>query len=418
MENTKFFEQLLGINTPWHITDISQNQKEMRIDIYVTHNSGIKFPCPLCNEFCSVYDHTSEREFRHLNVFQMSTYLHVRVPRINCKTHGVQTIVHGLSDSNSTVTYDFERLVIDLQKECSIESVCRLLQMNWHSCQSIQEKAVQRGLRSKPNEIPQHIGVDEKSFAKGHKYETLVYDNVKGTVEYVSDNRDQTSLEEYYKQFDNDKLESVKSITMDMWDPFIAATKTYIPEAENKIIFDRFHLMKQVTEAVDKVRKQEHAMRMKENDQILKGTKYLWLWNKENIPEFRQQEFEHLQDLDLKVSKAWAIKENLRNLWTYNSIAWMRKYFEKWYYWATHSRLTPIIKAAKTLNTHLDNIVTYAKHKITNALGEGINAKIEKVKRLACGYRNREHYRNAIYFHCGGLNLYPVKSNIALQIMG
>jgi transposase len=418
MENTKFFEQLLGIRSPWYITDISQNHKEMRIDIYVKHSSGIKFPCPECDKFCSVYDHTTEREFRHLNVFQMSTYIHVRIPRIECDVHGVQTVVHGLADPNSTVTYDFESFVIDLQKECSIESICRLLQLNWHSCYAIQEKAVNRGLKAKPKVIPQHIGVDEKSFAKGHKYETIVYNNTKGNVEYVGDNRGQCSLEEYYKQFDDTALKTVQSITMDMWDPFIAATKAYIPDAENKIVFDRFHVMKQVTEAVDKVRRQEHAIRMKDHDNILKGTKYLWLWNRENIPEFRIQEFEDLQSQDLKVSRAWAIKENLRNLWSYKSVAWMRKYFEKWYYWATHSRLTPIKKAAKTLNNHIDNIVTYAKHKITNALGEGINAKIEKVKRLACGYRNQEHYRHAIYFHCGGLELYSVKPVTRLQIMG
>jgi transposase len=85
----------------------------------------------------------------------------------------------------------------------------------------------------------------------------------------------------------------------------------------------------------------------------------------------------------------------------------MRKFFKRWYFWATHSRLKPMIVAAKTLKAHIDNIVTYAKHRITNALGEAINAKIEKVKRMACGYRNRKNYRTAIYFHCGGLDLFP-----------
>ena len=75
--------------------------------------------------------------------------------------------------------------------------------------------------------------------------------------------------------------------------------------------------------------------------------------------------------------------------------------------WATHCRLEPIKKAAKTLKVHLDNIVTYARHRITNALAEGINTKIEKIKRMACGFRNRSHYRTAIYFHCGGLDLFP-----------
>jgi transposase len=85
----------------------------------------------------------------------------------------------------------------------------------------------------------------------------------------------------------------------------------------------------------------------------------------------------------------------------------MRKYFKRWYFWASHSRLDPIKKAAKTLKTHIDNIVTYARHRITNALAEGINTKIEKIKRMACGFRNRSHYRTAIYFHCGGLDLFP-----------
>ena len=126
------------------------------------------------------------------------------------------------------------------------------------------------------------------------------------------------------------------------------------------------------------------------------------------MPEYRVAEFKKLQSLDLKVSRAWAIKENLRNLWDYVYEKCMRNYFHKWYWWATHSRLQPMIDAAKTLHRHLDNIVTYSKHRITNALGESLNSKIEKVKRMACGFRNREHYRIAIFFHCGGLDLYPV----------
>jgi transposase len=158
---------------------------------------------------------------------------------------------------------------------------------------------------------------------------------------------------------------------------------------------------------VDKVRKMEHRLLSEQGESVLKGTKYLWLWSQENIPEKRQEEFETLRAKDLRVSRAWAIKENIRHLWNYCYEAHMRRYFQRWYFWATHSRLAPIKKAANTLKSHLDNIVTYARHRITNALGESINAKIEKVKRLACGFRNRAHYRMAIYFHCGGLNLFP-----------
>lgn len=418
MDDKLFFSELLGLKDPWFITDVQLDTALKRVDIFIEHRSGIRFPCPLCETFSSVYDHTEEREFRHLNVCQMSAYLHVRIPRVKCPTHGVQQITHGLAENNSTMTLDLETLVLDIAHECSIESTAHLLNIDWHTCHRIQQRAVERGLSRKPHAIPERIGVDEKSFARGHKYETVVYNLDKSTVEYVGDNREQTSLEQYYKRFSPEERSQVKAVAMDMWDPFIAATKAFIPQAKNKIVFDRFHVMKQVTEAVDKVRKEEHKQLKEQGIEVLKGTKYLFLWSEENVPEWRRDEFEQLRSQDLKVCRAWAIKENIRNLWNYSSEGWMRKYFDQWFWWATHSRLTPMVKAAYTLKAHLDNIITYAKHKITNALGESINSKIEKVKRLACGFRNRDHYRTAIYFHCGGLDLYPKRSCIALQIMG
>lgn len=133
----------------------------------------------------------------------------------------------------------------------------------------------------------------------------------------------------------------------------------------------------------------------------------MWLWNKDNIPDFRIPEFNQLKKKDLKVCRAWAIKENLRNLWTYKSDTWALKFFRKWYSWAVHSRLTPVIKAARTIKKHIDNVITYSKHHVTNALAEGLNSNIEKIKRMTDGFRNRDHYKTAIYFHCGGLDLYP-----------
>ena len=274
-----------------------------------------------------------------------------------------------------------------------------------------------RVLARKPHAIPERIGVDEKSFAKGHRYETLVYDINKSCVVYVGDEREQESLERYYQQFKPEERATVQCVAMDMWDPFIAATKKYIPDAAQKIVFDRYHVTRIITKAVDAVRKEEHRDLINRNIDTLKGTKYLWLWNNENIPDYRREEFEQLQKRDLKVCRAWAIKENIRHLWDYQTPGWMSRYFKDWYWWATHSRSAPIVKAAKSIKAHLANIVTYATHHITNALGESLNAKIEKVKRLACGFRNRNHYRIAIFFHCGGLELYPERRNLPLQIM-
>jgi transposase len=407
MDEKILFSKILGLRLPWLIERVVVNEEAQRIDIYVGHEPDIRVRCPECGKFYGMYDHAPERVYRHLNTCQMETYIHVRPPRVNCPQHGVKQIDSEFGENGSEMTFALESFVIQVAQECSIEATARLCKLSWDKSWNVLQRAVARGQARKVHRIPSRIGVDEKSIARGQKYESLVYDIDGGTVEFVWDDRGQQSLESYYRQFSLEELSSLKAVAMDMWDPYIAATKAYVPQAQKKIVFDRFHVMRHVLEAVDKVRKSEHRLLTERGEETLKGTKYLWLWSQENIPSWRQEEFDSLRSKDLKVCRAWAIKENLRHLWDYRYEAHMRNYFKRWYFWATHSRLAPIKKAAKTLKAHVDNIVTYARHRITNALGEAINAKIEKIKRMACGFRSRAHYRTAIYFHCGGLNLFP-----------
>jgi transposase len=407
MDDKLLFTKILGLRPPWFIQQVVVDEPAQRVDIYVDHEPDIRVRCPVCDELYGLYDHASERVYRHLNTCQMQTYIHVRPPRVNCPTHGVKQIGSEFGENGSELSFGLESFVIQVAQECSIEATARLCGLSWDQSWNTLARAVDRGRARKPRRVPCRMGVDEKSIARGHKYESLVYDIDAGTVEFVWDDRGQQSLESYYRQFSREELAGIKSVAMDMWDPFIAATKKYVPDAEKKIVFDRFHVMRHVVDAVDHVRKSEHRQLAETGESPLKGTKYLWLWSQENVPEWRQEEFATLRAQDLKVCRAWAIKENLRHLWNYRYAAHMRNYFKRWYFWATHSRLKPIKKAAQTLKAHIDNIVTYAKHRITNALGEAINAKIEKVKRMACGFRNRAHYRTAIYFHCGGLDLFP-----------
>lgn len=298
-------------------------------------------------------------------------------------------------------------MIIELEKECSIEAVSRLMGLSWDEGWGVMDRAVRRGLARKERRVPERIGVDEKSFARRHKYETLIYDLDRRCVEYVADGRTEESLSEYYLRFEKEERKEIKVIAMDMWEAYIGATKTHVPKADKKIVFDKFHVVQYVTKAVDKVRKAENAELSGQGNDWLKNTKWLWLANEESIPEWRRPEFEELKKRDLKVGRAWAIKENLRNFWDCKTKRQAKKFFKKWYWWATHSRLKPVIDAARTLMNHLENILTYFVHHATNALGESINSKIEKIKKTACGYRNRDHYKTAIYFHCGGLDLYP-----------
>src|SRR6266700_3165851 len=336
----------------------------------------------------------------------------VREVRLDVTAERVDVWIEGAAGARwaspgSQLSLRIESRLIAALKECDVTGVTRLMGTSWDKAWGIVEKAVARGLARKERRLPPYLCVDEKSFAKRHRYETLICDAQRGTVEYVVEDRRQESLEAYYRQFTGEELAQVRAIAMDMWDPYIAATHAYVPGAGEKMVFDKCHVLRTVNEAVDKVRRQEHQGLKAGGDERLKGTKHLWLANQENVPEWRRAEFEAVKGENLKTSRAWAIKESLRKFWTYRYAQRAADYFRRWYFWATHSRLTPVVSAAKTLQVHLRNILTYFRHRLTNATAEGLNSKIQMVKEMACGFRNREHYKTAIYFHCGGLDLYP-----------
>jgi transposase len=311
------------------------------------------------------------------------------------------------AEPKSRFTLLFERLAIDMLRECGVSGAADILGISWDEGWNLMERAVARGRARKAEKTVRRIGVDEKAAAKGHKYLTLVCDLDDGTVEHVSEDRKQQSLEAYYDGLTPEQRAGIEAVAMDMWDPFVAATKAKVPDAAEKIVFDRFHVMSHVGKAVDSVRKLEHRQLLDEGDERLKGSKYLWLYGRENVPMSRRLEFAKLKRMGLKVGRAWAIKEMLRELWSYvyPESAW--KFWKCWYFWAMHSRLEPIRTAAKTVKEHIANIMTYFRHRVTNAMSESINSKIQTIKQMACGFRNIEHFKTAIYFHCGGLNLYP-----------
>lgn len=135
--------------------------------------------------------------------------------------------------------------------------------------------------------------------------------------------------------------------------------------------------------------------------------KYDWLRNADRFDRAAWREFQILKATNLKTSRAWAMREQAQALWTYSSEGWASRHFRQWYYWVTHSRLKPMIEKAKMLKRRVKNVLTYLKHRITNAVSEGLNSKIQWVKYTARGYRNFENFATAIYFHCGGLDLKP-----------
>jgi transposase len=408
MEDTELYRQILGLKAPWTVTRVRLDMPAKQVDVWVGHEEGVRWPCPDCKAPLTTYDHVEERAWRHLDTCHLMTLLHSRTPRVECPQHGVKRVSVPWAEPSSRFTLLFECKAIDVLKEADVEGTTRILTTSWDEAWHIQEKAVARGLAAKVQTVIPHLGVDEKAIAKGHKYFTLVCDIDRGTVEYVAEDRKKESLDGYFQGLSQRQLEGIAAIAMDMHEAYIQSILEHVPEAKEKIVFDRFHVMGHMGKAVDLVRRQEHKDLVKGGDESLVKTKYLWLYTEENLPEKDRERFDQVKALNLKTSRAWAIKECLRALWSYTYTASARKFWKRWNGWAVRSKLKPVIAAARTIRDHLYNILTYCQHKITNAVAEGLNSKIQKIKQMACGFRNKDHFKTAILFHCGGLKLYPV----------
>jgi transposase len=407
MRDTELYRQLLGLESPWEVSGVNLSVEDGRVDVWAGHPRRTRWTCPECERELPTYDHAEERSWRHLDSCGFSTYLHARPPRVDCPEHGVLQVRLPWAEPMSRFTILFERLAVDVLKECDVLGASRPLHLSWDETWHLVERAVARGQAAKAATVPALVGVDEKSAGKGQDYITVVSDLDRGTVEYLADERRQASLDGYFDKFDTEELEGIQAVGMDMWEPYAASVRAHLTDADKKIVFDKFHIMKYMVEAVDTVRKQENRTLVAQGDKSLTGSKYLWLYSSENLPSRHKNRFDVLRNVDLKTSRAWAIKENLRFFWDYRRRGWAEKHWKSWYFWATHSRLDPVIETARTFKRHLPGLVAYFDHRITSAGAEGLNSRIQAIRVSARGYRNREHFKTAIYFQLGGLDLYP-----------
>lgn len=407
MESKELYRHLLGLSEPWTVERVDLNMARQHVDVYVKHPGGTRFACPDCGQDCAVYDHLAERVWRHLDSCQFLTYLHASPPRISCPEHGVRQARLPWAEEGSRFTHLFEALAIDVLLAANVKRAAQILRISWDQAWHLMERAVLRGRATKGMALPKKLGIDEKAIAKGHRYMTLVCDLEESTVEYIGEERTEGSLTAYFTAFTEEQRADIEAISLDMWPAYIQACQACVPQAEDKMVFDRFHIMQHIGQGVDRVRKQEHKELLRQGDATLTRSKYLWLYSAENMPAAAQERFEQIRHGNLKTARAWAMKESLREMWNYTSAGWAKRFWDRWYFWATHSRLAPMIEKAKLIARHLPNVLTYFAHRITNAVAEGLNSKIATVQKRACGFRNRDHFKIAVYFHCGGLNLYP-----------
>ena len=408
MDEKTLYAKLLGLTSPWGVEKVELRLDEGEVHVWVALPPKQLWVCPDCLVRAPIHDHR-ERVWRHLDTFQYRTVLHARVPRLNCPRHGVRQLRVPWAEEVSRFTALFEALAIDWMKQAPVAAVAERLHLSWDEAAGIQERAVRRGLARRKLEPARYLGIDETSFQRRHEYVSVVTDLEHTRVLYVADDRTRDSLDSFWQSLPSEHLDSIQAVSMDMWQPYIRSTRAHLPGADSKIVFDKFHVAQHLNEAVDKVRRQENRELVAEGKNWLVKTKFSWLRNPHNFTRQAWREFAPLRQSVLKTARAWALKEAAMCLWDLRCLGVAEKNFRAWYSWAIRSRLEPIKRVARMIKTHWANIKTYFKHRITNAGAESINSKIQKIKYMSRGFRNRRRFRNAIYFHCGGLDLYPAE---------
>jgi len=301
----------------------------------------------------------------------------------------------------------FERFAIEvLLMTQTVKGAMTILRLQWDATWHIIERAVARGkARKEPSLLPR-IGIDEKAFAKGRTYVSILYNLDNSTVEAIEEGHDTEAAKSCFSQLSQEQLQSVEAIAMDMSPAFVRAAKELIPFAESKIMHDKFHIMKMANHAVDKVRRGEHKQLLKDGDDRLKGSKYFWLTSLENHSEKQHARFQSICNQSLATGRAWSYKELLSDLWAQETVGKAKSYFRDWYQRVIRTNMAPMEKLARSLKERINNIVTYCTCGITNSLAEGINSKIMSIKRRAGGYRNHANVKTTL-FCCSGLDPYP-----------
>ena len=404
MFSEQFFDLVLNFGDEWKVTKVGLNIKTEEVDVFIEYIED-KAEDPETFELCRLYDHAPTRRWRHLDTMQYKTYINCNVPRVINKDGKVKLIKVPWAGSYERHSYLFERLAIDILLSTKNQTkTAKLLRCGFNVINRIIQVSVERGLLARPKDhVFEHISLDEKSYKKGHKYITALSDPIAGVIIDVCEDRDIASCERLLRKiFNKQNIDKVKTVSMDMWKAYIHVVKKVLPKS--KIIHDRFHLVKYLNEAIDKVRKREVKIH-----EDLKESRYVFLKNPENLTEKQRIKFEEISKANYEVSKAWRVKENFRDIFGCQTISEATNLIFQWLIDSMNTKIKEIIKIVDMFKNHLQGIIYAMVKSFSNAMAERLNGKIQEVKTCGRGYRRFENFRNAILFFHGGLNLYPLK---------
>lgn len=366
--------------------------------------------CSRCGRIRPGFNQLETRYWRHLDFAGIGIYLSFRPRRVSCRTCGIVVEkVPWSDDPRSRFTTDFEDSVGYLAQRCDKTSVQEVFQIAWRTVGTILERVYKRHRPEDSLEGLVHIGVDEVSYRKGHRYLTLVSNHDTGRIIWAKEGKSAETFAAFFADLGPERCKAITLVSMDMSEAYIQTARSHVPQAQ--IVFDRFHVQRMVSDAVDQTRREEWR-RLKEISQEaaneIKGLRWPLLKNPWNLTPLQDNRLSELQKENEKLYRAYLLKESFAGILDRRQPNVAREKLKDWLSWASRSRLPGFVKAARTIRKHLEDIIAYVRFRFTNAVAEGLNNKVRLLTRRAYGFHSAGAVISMIMLCCTGIALEPV----------
>ena len=398
MRDTSLMQQALGLTPPWTVS--RTDFEAQRLDIQIDFVPGSRFACPSCGAAdCPAHD-TERMSWRHLNFFQHQAYLNARVPRVRCEHCGVRKIGVPWARPGSGFTLLFEAMVMTMVRAMPVKAVARMVGEHDTRLWRVVHHYVDQARQNTDAAGVTDLAIDETAAGRGQDYITLFVDIGQARVLFATEGKDAQTVAAFAEDFTahGGDPAAIAEVCIDMSAAFIKGVAEHLPQAE--ITFDKFHAVKLINDAVDQVRREEVKSRPE-----LKQSRYVWLKNETSLSSGQRELRDSLAKSNLKTARAYQIRLAFQDLYDQSSPEAAADHLKRWYFWATHSRLQPIIDAAHTVKRHWDGILRWFRSNIANGLIEGINSLVQAAKAKARGYRSKRNLIAMVYLIAGKLDL-------------
>ena len=364
--------------------------------------------CGVCRQRClEVHDIRKEREWRDLSMRKLPLKLRYRPRRVECPRCGVRVEDFPWAEPWARVTTALSNAVAVLARELSWKGTAREYGLNWKSVATIVQRAVQYGLKHRKRPPVHAIGIDEVSRRKGQVYLTVVYDLERRVLLWVGDDRTEEAVRPFFtKEMGKRRCQTLQVVCMDMWAAYAKLVRDHAVNAQ--ILFDRFHIVKHLNEAVDAARRDLWRQLTTKQRVSFKGTRWLLVKNPWNLSTGQQERLSTLVRWNSPLVRAWYLKESFQLFWTYKQPWRAKQHLLKWMNSAMRSRLEPFKKFVGMLRSHFDGVLAWTKTRLSNGAVEGMNNKIKSISHRSFGFRTAENFIAAIYHCCARLPL-PVE---------